>query len=138
MSRSDDDMFDDDRLWDELNGPSRERRRAAIRVLEALGKLALLRTVELRIPYDLVWKRIYDAKLLHRDTQGGDGDALSDAATEARDELGQLIELTRRDHEPPPAAEQKWARGGDQAMRGADPGARAGDQGGTAHRTARP
>jgi len=104
MSRGDDDIFNDDQLWDELNGPDGERRQTAIRVLDALGKLAALRTVTQHVRYDLVWERIYDAKLLHRDTQRGDGDVLCDAAAEAWDELSQLIELREM------AADRRWAR----------------------------
>jgi len=110
MSRGDDDIFNDDQLWDELNGPDGERRQTAIRVLDALGKLAVLRTVTQHVRYDLVWERIYDAKLLHRDTQRGDGDVLCDAAAEAWDELSQLIELREMAKDPATAADRRWAR----------------------------
>ena len=111
MSRSDgNQIFDDNRLWEELNGSDGERRGAAIRVLDALGNLAVLRAVAHGARYDEVWERIYDVALLHRDTQRGDGDVLCDAAAAAWDELSQLIELREAAKDPSTQANRKWAR----------------------------
>jgi hypothetical protein len=108
MSRSDE-IFDDDKLWEELNGSDSERRSAAIRALDALGTLAMLRTITFGLRYDEVWKHIYEASLLHRDTRRGDGDVLCDAAAEVG-ELSQLIELREYAQNPTTEADRKWAR----------------------------
>jgi len=110
MRSDDNDIFDDDKLWEELNGADSERRRTALRVLDALGKLAVLRTVSHQLRYDLVWEQIYSTTLLHQDTQRGDGDVLCDAAAAACDELSQLVELRATAEDPTTAVDRRWAR----------------------------
>lgn len=60
-SRGDGQIFDDDTLWDELNGADGERHQAALQTLDAVGELAALRAAaDSNLSFNDAWQEVFD------------------------------------------------------------------------------
>jgi hypothetical protein len=86
-------FFDDDRLWAELERPEGERKRSALRAVDALAELAWLRARADGEPFVIVRRTIYDWDLLRADLHGTHGGELRDAALRAWEEVNHLVAL---------------------------------------------
>ena len=80
-SRDDGRIFDDDTLWEELNGEDGNRRKAALQTLDAVGELAALRAAADRnLSFNDAWHEVFDWDLLRVDLEEDGNRELHEAA----------------------------------------------------------
>lgn len=103
-------IFDDDKLWDELNGDDAERRQAALRVLDALGELASLRAAADRMTYDQAWDDIFDWSLLRWDLEDDGDKPMHEAAWRVWNEVTRLAALRDSKDVVTTEADRRWAK----------------------------
>ena len=103
-------IFDDDTLWEELNGSDRDRRVTALRALEALGELAILRSAARSIAYSEIWNTIYDHAQLCADLHDESDKRVHRAAWHVWDEITHLVALRDVATKPTPREDKEWAR----------------------------
>ena len=80
-SRDDGQIFDDDTLWEELNGADGGRRQAALQTLDAVGELAALRAAaDSNLSFNDAWQEVFDWDLLRVDLEEDGNREIHEAA----------------------------------------------------------